>query len=102
MNHSSFISASQDCSAWLPAVAHFGMGRLFGTVLSQMKSVSSVSIHAVKVSVIMGTEDFLINGAYDAELVIDVLELGDSVANPHSSFQSLVHNLVFLHPCDRR
>ena len=50
----------------------------------------------------MGAEDFLIDRANDAELVIDVLELGDSVANPHSSFQSLVHNLVFLHPCDRR
>lgn len=76
------------------------MGRVFGTVLSQMNAIISVPVHAVEVSVIMGTEDLLVNRAYDAELVIDVLELGNSVANSHSSLQTLVHNLVFLHPCD--
>ena len=50
----------------------------------------------------MGAEDFLIDRANDAELVIDVLELSDPVANPHTPFQTLVHNLVLLHPSDRR
>ena len=50
----------------------------------------------------MGAENFLIDRANDAELVIDVLELSDPVAHSHTPFQTLVHNLVFLHPSDRR